>query len=227
MITIAIDGASGAGKSTLSDALALRLGILHIDTGAMYRAVGLCALNNGIAPEDEQAVVLLIQEGKCVVDVKHENHQQVTLLNNRDVSGQIRQEEVGLAASTVSRYKEVRKYLVKRQQEIARQIPLIMDGRDIGTVVLPHAKAKIFLEASSKVRALRRCKQLGINPDSPQGREVYTSLVARDEQDTKRSVDPLRKADNAVLINTDHLTFEETLNKMLQVVEEAYGKQEN
>ncbi|HHT15670.1 MAG TPA: (d)CMP kinase [Clostridiales bacterium] len=225
MITIAIDGASGAGKSTLSDALAQRLGILHIDTGAMYRAVGLCALRKGIEPSDENAVVKLIENGDCIVDVKHENNQQVTLLNGQDVNHRLRDEKVGLAASTVSRYKQVRRYLVKCQQEIARQIPLVMDGRDIGTVVLPDAKAKIFLEASPEVRAYRRCKQIGIDPGSPQGKEVLTRLIARDEQDTKREVDPLKKAEDAVLINTDHLTFEETLNLILQIVEDTYGKQ--
>ena len=218
MITIAIDGASGVGKSTLSDALAARLGILHLDTGEMYRAVGLCVLENGIDPQDEQAVSAFVRGGACAVTVRYVDGKQHTLLQGRNVSPALHDEAIGLAASAVSRYAAVRAFLVERQQAIARDMPLVMDGRDIGTVVLPDAPLKFFLTAAPETRARRRCRQLHLNADSPEGQAVLSRLLARDRQDSERAQSPLRAAPDAVILSTDALSFKETLDEMLNHV---------
>ena len=152
-LTIAIDGPVGAGKSTISDVVAKRLGILHLDTGAMYRAVGLYMLDNAVDLSDQETVCALCEEGKVMVDVRYEDGAQRTLLNGRDVSARIRAQEVGQAASSVSRYPAVRRMLVRRQQEMAKDQPMLLDGRDIGTVVLKDATVKIYLTASPESRA--------------------------------------------------------------------------
>ena len=219
-LTIAIDGPVGAGKSTISDEVARRLGILHLDTGAMYRAVGLAALSRGVSPDDEQAVCRLCLEGAAQVDVAYENGKQVTLLNGKDVSAAIRTQEAGGAASAVSRYQPVRKMLVARQQEMARTQPMLLDGRDIGTVVLRDARLKIYLTASSEARALRRQKQLlekGVQADFE---EILREVNARDRQDMNRKVDPLRKAPDAVEIDSSDMTFEETVQTIVRLAEE-------
>ena len=159
-LTIAIDGPVGAGKSTISDEVAKRLGILHLDTGAMYRAVGLYMLDNGVDPKDQEAVSALCEEGRALVDVRYADGSQQTLLNGQDVSGRIRAQEVGQAASAVSRYPAVRRMLVRRQQEMAKGQSMLLDGRDIGTVVLKDATVKIYLTASPEARATRRMLQL-------------------------------------------------------------------
>ena len=189
----------------------------------MYRAIGLCALESGVDPADEQAVVALVRGGGCRVNVRIAQGKQETLLNDRNVSPRLHEEAVGFAASTVSRYRDVRRHLVRAQQAIANAQPVGMDGRDIGTVVLPDAKLKIFLTADAAVRARRRCLQLGIAADSPQGKEIFHKLVERDKQDSERAVDPLRPAEDAVLVDTGNITFEEALNRLLALVEERYG----
>ncbi len=224
LISIAIDGPVSAGKSTLSDAVAKKLNILHLDTGAMYRAVGLCALKKGISPEDEQAVVDMCLQGNAQVDVRYNNQKQQTMLNGQDVSQDIRTEEVGLAASTVSRYPKVRSYLVERQQAIASETSILMDGRDIGTVVLPHAPVKIFLTASPEARAKRRFEQLQRQGKTPDFDKVLKDLKARDEQDMNRAADPLRQAQDAVLLDTSDLDFCDSVQAILDVVEAKYGK---
>jgi len=222
-LTIAIDGPVGAGKSTISDAVAQRLGILHLDTGAMYRAVGLAALEKGIDPMDEEKVCRLCQEGGAEVSVAYENGLQVTFLNGRDVSTQIRTQEAGSAASAVSRYVPVRTMLVKRQQEMAMLQPMLLDGRDIGTVVLPNATAKIFLTASPEVRAQRRMLQLREKGDQTPFEEILAEVNARDLQDTTRKLTPLRQAEDAILVDASHLTFEETVQTILSIVEAQNG----
>ena len=148
LISIAVDGPVSAGKSTLCDALARKLNILHLDTGAMYRAMGLYALNNGISPDDEQALAAVIKGEKAKISVDFKDGLQITLLNGQDVTQQLRGEAVGAAASAVSRFPVIRRYLVNLQQQLARERSLLIDGRDIGTVVLPDARVKIFLTAS-------------------------------------------------------------------------------
>lgn len=218
-LTIAIDGPVGAGKSTISDEVAKRLGILHLDTGAMYRAVGVAVMENGIDPRDEEGVCRFCEEGKAKVDVRYEKGAQITLLNGKDVSASIRTQEAGGAASAVSRYVPVRKMLVKRQQEMASQQPMLLDGRDICTVVLPNAQVKIFLTASPEARAKRRMEQLREKGDQTPFEEILKEVNARDLQDTTRALDPLRQAEDAHLVDSSHLTFEETIQTILSLVE--------
>ena len=223
-LTIAIDGPSGAGKSTVADVVCQKLNILHLDTGAMYRAVGLCALEMGIDPYDEAAVSRMCEEGKALVDVKYQDGKQITLLNGRDVSPLIRTQEVGGAASAVSRYVPVRTMLVKRQQEMAAAQPMLLDGRDIGTVVLPDATVKIFLTASAEERARRRMLQLQEKGTFTPFEEVLAEVNARDLQDTTRDLTPLRQAEDAILVDGTNITFDETGEIILKLVEEKYGK---
>ena len=159
-LSIAVDGPVGAGKSSLCDALARRLNILHLDTGAMYRAIGLHTLIAGISQDDEAALESMLQRDEARIHVDFQQGAQVTYLNGLDVTGRLREEAVGHAASAVSRFAAVRRYLVRLQQQIARERSLIIDGRDIGTVVLPDAKVKIYLTASAEERAMRRYRQL-------------------------------------------------------------------
>jgi len=224
-LSIAIDGPVSAGKSTLSEALARKLGILHLDTGAMYRAVGLYALENGIDPGNEQALEALIKDGLAAVTVEYAEGMQKTLLNGANVTHRLREEAVGQAASTVSRYPAVRRCLVDIQQQLARQQSLLIDGRDIGTVVLPEADIKVFLTATPEARALRRYTQIiagGGKADYP---TVLAELIKRDAQDTGRVHDPLRPAENAVVLDTSTLTFEESLARLLALVEDYRAKQ--
>lgn len=217
-LSIAIDGPVSAGKSTLSDALARKLGILHLDTGAMCRAVGLYALDHGIDPADEPALNEIIEKRLARVDVAYEEGLQRTLLNGTDVTHRLREEQVGSAASAVSRYCAVRRYLVEIQQQLAKEQSLLIDGRDIGTVVLPDADIKVFLTASPEDRALRRYTQLissGQQADYP---TVLSELIKRDAQDTGRAVDPLRPAQDAVILDTSGCSFEESLEKLLELV---------
>ena len=218
-LTIAIDGPVGAGKSTISDEVAKRLGILHLDTGAMYRAFGLCAIENGLNLNDEEAVSALCGGEEARVDVRYENGAQITLLNGRDVSGLIRTQEVGMAASTVSKYREVRRVMVQRQQEMARKQSMLLDGRDIGTVVLPNATLKVYLTAAPEARAQRRMLQLREKGDKTPFEEILKEVNARDYQDTHREVTPLRQAEDAVLVDSSNLTFDETVQAILSLVE--------
>ena len=218
-LTIAIDGPVGAGKSTISDVVANRLGILHLDTGAMYRAVGLYMLDNGIDPQDQDTVSSLCEGGRGLVDVRYENGSQRTLVNGEDISGRIRAQEVGQAASCVSRYPSVRRMLVRRQQEMAKDQPMLLDGRDIGTVVLKDATVKIYLTASPESRARRRMLQLREKGDTTPYEEILAEVNARDYQDTHRETDPLRRAEDAVLVDSSDLTFDETVSAILSLVE--------
>ena len=218
-LTIAIDGPVGAGKSTISDVVAQRLGILHLDTGAMYRAVGLYMLENDVDPKDQETVCALCEAGKVLVDVRYADGAQQTLLNGQDVSGRIRAQEVGKAASAVSRYPVVRRMLVRRQQEMAKGQSMLLDGRDIGTVVLKDATVKIYLTASPESRAKRRMLQLKEKGDETPFEAILAEVNARDYQDTHRETDPLRQAEDAVLVDSSDLTFDETVSAILSIVE--------
>lgn len=219
-LTIAIDGPVGAGKSSVSDAVAKRLGILHLDTGAMYRAVGLAALENGLDTKDEAGIRALFESGKMRVDVRYENGKQATLLNDRDVSEPIRTPKVSMAASDVSTLKSVRSMLVKRQQELAQRQPMLLDGRDIGTVVLPNATLKVYLTASPESRAQRRLLQMREQGQTADFSEILRQVNERDDQDMHRKNDPLRQAEDAVLVDSSDLTFDETVEKILRLAEE-------
>ena len=218
-LTMAIDGPVGAGKSTISDAVAKRLGILHLDTGAMYRAVGLCAMERGIDPRDEEKVSELCVAGGARVDVRYDGGRQITLLNGRDVSREIRTQEAGQAASTVSRYAAVRRMMVRRQQELAAGQAMLLDGRDIGTVVLPDATLKIFLTASPEVRAKRRMLQLREKGDETPFEEILEEVNARDRQDMNRPLDPLRQAEDAVRIDASDMSFDAAVQAIIDQLE--------
>lgn len=221
-ISIAVDGPVGAGKSSLCDALSENLGILHLDTGAMYRAVGLYAINHNISPDDEKALEAVIENKQAVISVDYQDGRQITKLNGEDITALLRSEKVGVYASAVSRFPVVRRYLVSLQQQLARERSLIIDGRDIGTVVLPEARVKIFLTASPGERAKRRYNQLIQAGGKADYNMVLSDLIARDEQDKNRKADPLRAASDAVILDTSKLSFEESLGKMLDIVKAAY-----
>ncbi|MBO2516646.1 MAG: (d)CMP kinase [Clostridiales bacterium] len=220
-LSIAIDGPVGAGKSTISDAVARKLNMIHLDTGAMYRAVGLCAMDNGIDIRDEEKVTQMCREGKALVDVLYADGTQITLLNGEDVNGRIRTQEAGEAASAVSRYRYVREMLVRRQQEIARKQDILIDGRDICTVVLPDATVKIYLTATAEERARRRQLQLAEKGQQIPFEEILAEVNARDWQDMHREVDPLRIAPGAVVVDTSDLDFDGSVQAVLRCVEEA------
>ncbi len=222
-LLIAIDGPVGAGKSSISDEVASRLGILHLDTGAMYRAAGLYALRQGVALEDEAAVTAAVLRAE--IGVRYENGGQRTLLNGEDVSAQIRTPEVAAAASAVSRYPGVRAQLVRQQRALAQSTPMLMDGRDIGTVVLKDAPVKIYLTASAEKRAERRLIQYREQGENPSFEDVLAAVNARDEQDTHREADPLRQAEDAVVVDSSDLSFDETVAAILALVDAARQKE--
>lgn len=220
-ITIAIDGPVGAGKSYIAGLVAKRLGILYLDTGAMYRAVGLYMLRNGVDPQDT------VNVAKCAplahVDVRYEDGEQRVLLNGEDISEAIRHNEVSMAASGVSAAAVVRQLLVSRQQEIARARSLVMDGRDIGTCVLPNATLKIYLTADPEERARRRCQQLAEKGVTIPFEQVLSELQARDHADMTRAVSPLRQAEDAVLLDSTCLNAEQVVERILDLLAQRKG----
>ena len=216
-LNIAIDGPVGAGKSSISDAVAARLGILHLDTGAMYRALGLTALRRGMDVGDEKKITELCEA--LQFGVKYGQDGQRTLVEGEDVTGLIRTPEVSMAASTVSRYADVRRRMVRLQQELAAQTDMVLDGRDICTTVLPNATAKIYLTASAEERARRRYKEMAEKGMPDTYEQVLEDLKKRDEQDMNRPVEPLRKAEDAVEVDSTGLSFDETVETILRIVE--------
>ncbi len=221
LLTIAVDGPVGAGKSTVSDEVAARLGILHLDTGAMYRAAGLAVSRKGICADDEAAVTDAVSEAD--IAVRYENGTQVTLLDGEDVSAAIRTQEAGSWASAVSRFSGVRRQMVALQREMAKTTPMLLDGRDIGTVVLWDAPVKIYLTAAAEARAMRRLKQLEEKGEKADFETILAEVNARDQQDMNRETDPLRQAEDAVLVDSSDLSFEETVDAILRIVEEKTG----
>ena len=214
---IAIDGPAGAGKSTVAKLIADRLGYLYIDTGAMYRAVALLALEQGVAFDDAEGLTELIRGNEISLEPAASGCR--VLINGKDVSRDIRLPEVGNAASPVSAVAEVRSLLVAMQQELAARRPVVMDGRDIGTVVLPDAACKIFLTASPRVRALRRAKELqqkGLTADIDQ---VEREIRERDERDSTRAASPLRQAEDAVLVDSSDMSIEEVVCRIIELAE--------
>ncbi len=221
LLTIAVDGPVGAGKSTVSDEVAARLGILHLDTGAMYRAAGLAVSRKGIDGNYEDAVTDAVAQAD--ISVRYEDGKQVTLLDGQDVSLAIRTQEAGAMASSVSRFPGVRKQMVFLQQQMAKTTPMLLDGRDIGTVVLRDAPVKIYLTAAPEARAMRRLKQLEEKGEKADFAAILAEVNARDRQDMNRETDPLRQAEDAVLVDSSDLSFEETVDAILRIVEEKTG----
>lgn len=206
-INVAIDGPSAAGKSTISDLLAEKLGYVHLDTGAMYRCIGLKALNLSLSPDDEAALKTILPETRITM-----NQNKEVFLDGRNVTDEIRSERISDAASRVSKHESVRRELVKRQQELAKEKGYILDGRDIGTVVLPDAEVKIFLTASAHARALRRYKQnLSNGIPTSDVETIEKEIEERDYRDTHRENSPLKQADDAVCVDTSEKTIEEVV----------------
>lgn len=222
-LLIAIDGPVGAGKSSVSDEVARRLGILHLDTGAMYRAAGLMLLRQGISPDDDAAATAAVEAAD--IGVRYADGLQRTLLNGEDVTELLRTPEVSSAASAVSRHPGVRKRLVRAQRELARSTPMLMDGRDIGTVVLKDAPVKIYLTATPEARAMRRLRQYEAQGELHSFEEVLAAVNARDYQDMHREADPLRQADDAVVVDSSELNFDQTVGAILDIVEDVRRKE--
>lgn len=221
MVSVAIDGPAGAGKSTLARRLAADFGYIYVDTGAMFRTIGLYALRAGKDPKDNEAVNALLPN--ITLEFAFIEGEQHIYLNGEDVSTAIRTEEVGMAASAVGANPAVRAFLLEMQRDMARTQNILMDGRDIGTVVLPNATVKIFLTASPEARATRRWKeyqQKGI--DTPY-EEVLADVKQRDYQDTHRAAAPLKQADDAVLLDTSELNFEQSFEAMKKMITEKVG----
>ncbi len=215
---IAIDGPSGSGKSTLAKGAAEKLGIMYLDTGAMYRTCALCAIKSGIDPKDEEAVKDML--GSMDLKIKFEDGIQHMLLNGEDVTGSIRTPEVSMAASAISALPVIRTAMVDMQRKIAADQSFVVDGRDIGSVVLPDARYKFFLTASSEARAKRRCLELE-QKGTPQAYEdVLKDIIQRDKQDSERAASPLVNVDDAILIDTSDIGIEETLELLLSYIKE-------
>ena len=221
MVSVAIDGPAGAGKSTLARRLAAELGYIYVDTGAMFRTIGLYALRAGKDPKDNEAVNALLPE----ISLKFAfiGGEQHIYLNGEDVSTAIRTEEVGMAASAVGANPEVRAFLLGMQRDMAKTQDVLMDGRDIGTVVLPDATVKIFLTASPEARATRRWKEYQQKGVEVSYEEVLADVKQRDYQDTHRAAAPLRQADDAQLLDTSEMNFEQSLEAMKKMIVEKVG----
>ncbi|MBQ8894080.1 MAG: (d)CMP kinase [Clostridia bacterium] len=217
-INIAIDGPSGAGKSTLARKLAEKLGYIYVDTGALYRTIGLYVLRNKIDPKEPDAVAAALP--KIDVSLRFINGEQHVYLNGEDVSADIRLHEVSQYASLVSAIPAVRQYLFDTQRKMAKEHDVIMDGRDIGTVVLPMADVKIFLTASAEVRARRRYNELLERGQNVVYEKILEDVNLRDEQDMNRSVAPLKPAQDSVIVDTSDCSFDESLAILYKTVKE-------
>lgn len=218
MINVAIDGPAGAGKSTVARAAAAKLGYIYVDTGALYRAVGVYCLRNGITTNDAEGVGAVL--GEITVELKFIDGVQHVFLNGDDVSTEIRLPEASMAASNVSAIPAVRAFLFDLQRDIAAKNNCIMDGRDIGTVVLPDAQVKIFLTADDEERAMRRYKELKEKGSEVTFQEVLDDLRVRDYNDSHREIAPLKPAEDSVIVNTTGYTLEESIEKIVNTVKE-------
>lgn len=216
MISVAIDGPSGAGKGSVASAAAKELGYLYVDTGAFYRAIGLYALRQGVDPRDEAGVTALLPSVELTI--LHEGEKQFVCLNGENVDEAIRSHEISDASSGVSAHPAVRQFLLDLQHKFAREHDVIMDGRDIGTVILPSAEVKIFLTASDEKRAERRWLELREKGEHVTVEEVLSDMRRRDAQDSSRAAAPLRRAEDAVLVDTSALTLEESIQAVLDVI---------
>ena len=221
-ISIAIDGPSGAGKSTLARSAAAKLGYLYVDTGAIYRTIGCYAHRKGIDPKDEPAVKAELPQIHVGLTYGEDGLQHM-LLNGQDVTKEIRLPEISLCASTVSAHPSVRAFLLEMQRELARTHNVIMDGRDIGTVVLPDADVKVFLTASAEVRAKRRMLELEQRGTPEPFEKILKEIEERDWNDSHRAAAPLRQAADAVLLDTSELDFQESEAALLRIIRERTG----
>ena len=217
-ISVAVDGPAGSGKSTVAKLIAKKMNIVYIDTGAMYRAVGLYCLENGIDTKNENEVLDILP--KIDLDIKANSNGQTILLNGVDVTSKVRTQEAGKSASDVAQILGVREKLVEIQREMAKGTSVIMDGRDIGTNVLPNADVKIFLNATVLERAKRRVGELQALGETPDLESIKEQIRKRDENDINREHNPLRKAEDAFELDTTGMTIEEVTEKILSIIEE-------
>lgn len=221
MISVAIDGPSGAGKSSLAKRLAKDLGYVYVDTGAMYRSIGLYAVRAGVDPKDEAAVTALLPQIKLAIRLV--DGAQHIYLNGEDVSDAIRAENIGMAASAVSAHPPVRAFLLDTQRGLAADQNILMDGRDIGTVVLPNASLKIYLTASAEKRAQRRYEEYVQKGQKATYQEVLADQKQRDYDDSHRKIAPLKKAGDAIEVDTSDLTLQESIDTVIGLMREKLG----
>ncbi len=221
-IRVALDGPGGAGKSTVAKIIASKMGYVYVDTGALYRTVGLYAAENGVAKEDERGIIALLD----TVDVRltYENGEQHVLLNGEDVGGKIRTPEISMYASAVSKLPEVRAFLLDLQKKIAAGGGVIMDGRDIGTVIMPDAEVKVFLTATPEERARRRLKELLEKGEKVTFEEVLTDMQLRDKNDSERETAPLKPADDAVIFVNDGYDAEGSADYIIHLIRRTCGE---
>lgn len=215
--SIAIDGPAGAGKSTIAKRIAKKMNLIYVDTGAMYRAMGIHLLRNNIAIDDEAAISL--ECNNADITIRYENEEQVVYLNGENVNPILRTEEAGNMASACSVFKDVRTKLVELQQKLASEADVIMDGRDIGTVVLPNASLKIYLTASVEVRAKRRYDELILKGQECDFEKIKAEIAERDHRDMTRENSPLRQAQDAVLLDSSNLTIDEVVDSIIKLCE--------
>ncbi len=223
-INIAIDGPGGAGKSTISKAVAKALGIIYVDTGALYRTVGYYAREHGLSVEDvkvSERITPMLSD--ICVEIQYVDGAQHVILNGEDLGDKIRQPDISMYASAVSSVPNVRAFLLETQKELARKNSVIMDGRDIGTVILPDAEVKIFLTASSEARATRRYKELTEKGVSVKYEDVLSEMNERDRADSTRAAAPLKAADDAVYFDNSDYDFEGSVNYILKLIEDRTG----
>ena len=216
-IAVAIDGPAGAGKSTIAKRVAAELGYLYVDTGAIYRTVGYHMSLMGIGPKDADGIRRCIDDVNIEI-VYQDDGVQHMILNGQDVTDLIRTPEMSMMASGVSAQPCVRAYLLEMQRALARTHNVVMDGRDIGTVVLPNAQVKVYLTASAEVRAERRWKELLAKGEQVRYEAVYTDVVKRDEQDMNRAIAPLKCADDAVVLDCSHMTIQQVVAEMKELI---------
>ena len=220
--SIAIDGPAGAGKSTMAKRLAQAIGYVYVDTGAIYRTVGYHMNLMGIGPKDADGINRLI--GDVNLDITYDAQgTQHMILNGADVSDEIRTPEMSMIASTISAHKVVRDFLLDTQRDLAKAYNVVMDGRDIGTVVLPDADLKIYLTAAPEVRAQRRIAQYREQGQKVDERKILAEIIQRDEQDMNRPIAPLRRAKDAVVLDTSYLNVEETIARLLEIAAQRLG----
>ncbi|MBE6599046.1 MAG: (d)CMP kinase [Ruminococcaceae bacterium] len=222
-IRVALDGPSGAGKSTVAKILAEKMGYVYVDTGALYRTVGLYAMENGVAKDDERGIIALLES----IDVRltYENGEQHVLLCGCDVGGKIRTPEASMYASAVSKIPEVRAYLLDLQKKIAEKGGVVMDGRDIGTVIMPDAEIKVFMTATPEERARRRLKELIEKGENVTFDEVLADMIQRDKNDSERAAAPLKPADDAVMFINDGYDAEGSADYIIDLIRKKTNTQ--
>ncbi|MBE6573015.1 MAG: (d)CMP kinase [Ruminococcaceae bacterium] len=222
MINVAIDGPSGAGKSTIAKAVAKKKGFIYVDTGALYRSIGLYVSRKGIAKEDKESIISCLPE--ISLELKYVEGVQRVYLNSEDVSEAIRMPEISMYASAVSSVQEVRDFLLGIQRDMAKKYDVIMDGRDIGTVILPDATVKIFMTASNEGRAKRRYKELCEKGVETTYEEVLRDMTERDRADSTRAIAPAVPAEDAIMFDNTEYGIEECVDRIIDIIEEAAAK---